>query len=83
MPLFALLFGVGFSLLLQKPRTMTAAPHAVFRRRMLFLFVFGLLHGIFFYYGDITHMYALAGLVLLGIALRRARGRARAGAARR
>lgn len=65
MPLFALLFGVGFSLLLGKLAALTPAPHAVFRRRMAFLFVFGLLHGVFFYYGDITHMYALAGLVLL------------------
>ena len=65
MPLFALLFGVGFSLLLDKLRTLTSAPHAVFRRRMLFLFGFGVLHGIFFYYGDITQMYAMAGLVLL------------------
>jgi uncharacterized protein len=65
MPLFALLFGVGFSLLLGKLATLTTTPHAVFRRRMAFLFAFGLLHGVFFYYGDITHMYALAGLVLL------------------
>jgi uncharacterized protein len=65
MPLFAMLFGVGFSLLLAKLRALTAAPHAVFRRRMLFLFVFGMLHGALFYFGDITQMYALAGLVLL------------------
>lgn len=65
MPLFAMLFGVGFSLLLNKLHTMTATPHAVFRRRMLFLFAFGLLHGLFFYFGDITHMYALAGVLLL------------------
>jgi uncharacterized protein len=71
MPLFALLFGVGFSLLLDKLRGLTAAPHAVFRRRMLFLFGFGLLHGVFFYYGDITQMYAVAGLFLLAYDARR------------
>lgn len=65
LPLFALLFGAGFSLLLAKLGPLTSAPHAVFRRRMAFLFAFGVLHGIFFYYGDVTHMYALAGLVLL------------------
>ena len=65
MPLFALLFGAGFSLLMHKLRGMTPAPHAVFRRRMAFLFGFGVLHGVFFYYGDITQMYALAGLVLV------------------
>ena len=65
MPLFAMLFGAGFSLLLAKLHGMTSAAHAVFRRRMLFLFAFGLLHGVLFYYGDITQMYALAGIVLL------------------
>lgn len=65
MPLFAMLFGVGFSLLYAKLQTMTPAPRKVYRRRMLFLFVFGVLHGMFFYFGDITQMYAVAGLVLL------------------
>ncbi len=65
MPLFAMLFGAGFSLLYAKLKTMTAQPRRIYRRRMLFLFVFGVLHGTFFYFGDITQMYAVAGLVLL------------------
>jgi uncharacterized protein len=65
MPLFAMLFGAGFALLLARLRSVTSAPHAVFRRRMRFLFVFGILHGVLLYFGDITQMYALAGLVLL------------------
>ncbi|HVE88577.1 MAG TPA: DUF418 domain-containing protein [Burkholderiaceae bacterium] len=65
MPLFAMLFGAGFSLLYAKLKTMTAEPRRIYRRRMLFLFVFGVLHGIFFYFGDITQMYAVAGIVLL------------------
>jgi uncharacterized protein len=65
MPLFAMLFGAGFALLLGRLRSITAAPHAVFRRRMLFLLAFGFLHGVLFYFGDITQMYALAGMVLL------------------
>jgi uncharacterized protein len=65
MPLFAMLFGAGFALLLGRLRNVTSAPHAVFRRRMLFLFAFGVLHGVLLYFGDITQMYALAGLVLL------------------
>jgi uncharacterized protein len=44
---------------------MTPEPRKIYRRRMLFLFVFGILHGVFFYFGDITQMYAVAGLVLL------------------
>ena len=65
MPLFAMLFGAGFALLLARLHNVTSAPHAVFRRRMLFLFAFGVLHGVLLYFGDITQMYALAGLVLL------------------
>ena len=65
MPLFAMLFGAGFSLLYKKLKTMTPEPRKIYRRRMLFLFVFGILHGVFFYFGDITQMYAVAGLVLL------------------
>jgi uncharacterized protein len=65
LPLFAMLFGAGFALLLDRLRNMTSAPHAVFRRRMHFLLAFGILHGVLFYFGDITQMYALAGLVLL------------------
>ncbi len=65
MPLFGMLFGAGFSLLYEKLKTMTPEPRKIYRRRMLFLFVFGILHGVFFYFGDITQMYAVAGLVLL------------------
>jgi uncharacterized protein len=65
MPLFAMLFGASFSLLYAKLKTMTPEPGKIYRRRMLFLFVFGVLHGVFVYFGDITQMYAVAGLVLL------------------
>ncbi len=65
MPLFAMLFGAGFSLLYTKLSALSDVPRRIYRRRMAFLFVFGVLHGLFFYFGDITHMYALAGLVLL------------------
>jgi uncharacterized protein len=65
MPLFALLFGVGFAILYNRLRALTPDPAGVYRRRMAFLFVFGLLHGALLYFGDITHMYAVAGLVLL------------------
>jgi uncharacterized protein len=65
MPLFVMLFGASFSLLYAKLKTMTAEPRRIYRRRMLFLFVFGVLHGVLFYFGDITQMYAVAGLVLL------------------
>ena len=65
MPLFAMLFGVGFSLLYLKLLALTPHPKLTYLRRMLFLFVFGMLHGVFVYFGDITQMYAVAGLFLL------------------
>jgi uncharacterized protein len=65
MPLFAMLFGAGFALLYRRLEALTAMPRPVYRRRMLFLFVFGILHGVLLYLGDITHMYAVAGLFLL------------------
>lgn len=78
MPLFAMLFGVGFSLLYARLRTLSSTPSKIYIRRMLFLFVFGMLHGIFFYFGDITQMYAVAGLILLMYVERDAGGVARA-----
>jgi hypothetical protein len=60
MPLFAMLFGAGFVLLYRRLETLTATPRPIYRRRMVFLFAFGILHGVFFYLGDITHMYAVA-----------------------
>jgi uncharacterized protein len=65
MPLFGMLFGAGFSLLYQKLKATVADPRAAYRRRLVFLFVFGIGHGLFFYFADITHAYALAGFVLL------------------
>ena len=65
MPLYAMLFGAGFALLHEKLRARFAHPDRVYRRRLLFLFAFGLLHGLFIYFGDITLAYSVAGLVLL------------------
>ncbi len=65
MPLFGMLFGAGFSLLYQKLKATVADPRAAYRRRLVFLFVFGIGHGLFLYFADITHAYALAGFVLL------------------
>jgi uncharacterized protein len=78
MPLFAMLFGAGFALLYRRLEALTAMPRPVYRRRMIFLFVFGILHGVFLYLGDITHMYAVAGLVLLVYVDRDAAGIGRA-----
>ena len=65
MPLFGMLFGAGFSLLYDKLKSRFADPRRVYRRRLVFLLAFGLLHGSLLYFGDITQAYAVAGFVLL------------------
>ena len=78
MPLFGMLFGAGFSLLYDKLKTRFADPRRVYRRRLVFLLIFGLLHGSLLYFGDITQAYAVAGFVLLRYAESDAAGLARA-----
>lgn len=64
--LFALLFGMGFAVMLIRAREVGKPFGAWFTRRMLVLFAFGMLHMIFLWGGDILHDYAFAGLLFLG-----------------
>jgi uncharacterized protein len=65
--LFALLFGMGFAVMLNSAIEAGKPFGAWFVRRMLVLFIFGVLHLIFLWEGDILHDYAFAGLTLLGL----------------
>ena len=60
-PLFATLFGLGFALQMQKPG-FTADN---FRRRLLVLLAFGVLHAVLVWEGDILVSYALLGFALV------------------
>ena len=66
-PLFSLLFGMGFAVMLQRGEARAGAGGfvAIYLRRLIALFAFGLLHGVLFYPGDILHAYAFGGVVLL------------------
>jgi uncharacterized protein len=64
--LFALLFGMGFAVMLTQAMRKDRPFGAWFSRRMLVLFVFGILHMVFLWQGDILHDYAVAGLLMLG-----------------
>jgi uncharacterized protein len=69
--MFSMLFAIGFTI--QLGRLEARDPgHAktIYLRRIFWLFVFGAIHMCVFWTGDVLHMYALFGLVLL--ALRRA-----------
>jgi len=63
--LFALIFGMGFAVMMLRAKE-TGRPFAAwFSRRMFVLWVIGLAHMIFLWGGDILHDYALAGFILL------------------
>ena len=64
--LFSLLFGMGFAIMLSRARERGQPFTAVFLRRMLALWLFGMAHLVFFWGGDILHDYAFGGLLLLG-----------------
>lgn len=64
-PIFALLFGVGFALLLESAAVRTPRPRLVLLRRLLVLLVAGLAHFFLLWQGDILSTYAVAGIVVL------------------
>lgn len=64
--LFSLLFAVGFTI--QLGRLRQRAPEsavAIYLRRLAILLAFGLLHAVLLWDGDVLHMYAILGVVLL------------------
>jgi uncharacterized protein len=64
--MFSMLFAVGFTIQLERLRA--RAPDratAIYLRRLLWLFVFGAIHACVFWAGDVLHMYALLGVLLL------------------
>jgi uncharacterized membrane protein YeiB len=63
-PIFSLLFGIGFSLLLASAADRTPQPRLVLLRRLLVLLPVGLLHGIW-HPGEALAPYAVCGLLVL------------------
>lgn len=61
--IFAFLFGFGFYLFCDKPAALR--PDHYFKRRMYALLLFGIMHLVFVWSGDILHTYAICGFVLL------------------
>ena len=62
--LFSFLFGLGFYFFLKKADEAGRAIMKVFRRRLVILLGFGVLHVLLLWYGDILVIYALFGFVL-------------------
>ena len=64
-PLFAILFGIGVSIQMERSSIRTGAFKTFFKRRLLVLMMFGIAHSIFLWDGDILFHYALCGVFLL------------------
>ncbi|WP_242311887.1 DUF418 domain-containing protein [Bacillus cereus group sp. BfR-BA-01331] len=63
--IFAFLFGVGFYIFMRNTEKKGYPIYKLFSRRLCILLLFGVIHFIFLWYGDILHAYAIAGFVLL------------------
>jgi uncharacterized protein len=64
MNLFSILFGYGFGLILESVSRKNINPNTFFLKRMIWLFVFGFIHCLF-WWGDVLHLYAMSGILLL------------------
>lgn len=62
--LFSLLFGIGFSIILNRNQQAGKNALAIFYRRLLILAIFGLLHTFLLWDGDILFVYAICGMFL-------------------
>lgn len=62
--IFSLLFGIGFSIILENNRKRGANGTLIFYRRMFFLLLIGLAHLILIWSGDILMLYAIVGMTL-------------------
>lgn len=63
---FSLLFGVGFGMQMMRAEERGSSSFDVFyRRRLLVLLIIGLVHLTMIWWGDVLHIYAVLGFVLL------------------
>ena len=63
--LFSFLFGLGFYVQLSRAEAKGRSMHSFYPRRLLVLLLFGTLHSLFLWDGDILRLYAVTGFVLL------------------
>ncbi|MDY0394623.1 DUF418 domain-containing protein [Virgibacillus halophilus] len=63
--IFSFLFGIGFYIFMKRAEEKTGRFYLLYTRRLIALAIFGLLHLIFLWYGDILLRYALSGFLLI------------------
>ncbi|MEB7779026.1 DUF418 domain-containing protein [Mammaliicoccus fleurettii] len=64
-PIFAFLFGYGLSIMYQNSIEKELNYYPMIIRRLSFLLLIGMIHGIFIFYGDILATYALLGFIAI------------------
>ncbi|MEM6642097.1 MAG: DUF418 domain-containing protein [Bacteroidota bacterium] len=62
--IFSVLFGIGFSIQIERLREKSSNWRKVFYRRLLILLIFGIIHLQFLWVGDILVLYAILGFFL-------------------
>lgn len=75
-PIFAFLFGAGFALHTRSLRQLLGgwqAAQTAYKRRLRWLLLIGLLHGLLVWSGDVLSSYALGGMLILSLASSRLR----------
>lgn len=72
-PLFSFMFGCGLMLMLDNVKRRGGNWVGVGLRRLFFLMVVGIMHGVLIWWGDILLSYSLLGLILLACSKMRAR----------
>ena len=65
--LFTVLFGMGFWVMLERLQSRDAAFGTIYIRRLTALFAFGLINIFLIFPGDVLHIYALLGVLLLAV----------------
>jgi len=63
--IFSMLFGIGFYFFLRKADETGKSIIPVFRRRLFWLLIIGILHVVLLWYGDILVFYALFGFIMI------------------
>lgn len=63
--MFSLLFGMGVALQIERAKAKGIYNPSFFLRRFSSLFIFGVLHILFLWAGDILHLYGMLGFLLM------------------
>ncbi len=66
-PLFSMLFGMGMALMYQRARALNRPFVTPYLRRILLLALFGVLHALLIWYGDILFYYAIIAVLTMWV----------------